>query len=143
MLGCARDCGGWGLVMRFILLVILPFVASVSAAAAADVLPPAPAAPPVYRPPPASPAYNWSGFYIGAMGGYGWNGDGTDLKGGFGGGTIGGNAQFGAIVVGAEVEGAWADITHSASLLGVAFATDRVQAFGSVTARAGVAVDNL
>ena len=129
--------------MRFILLVILPFVASVSAAAAADVLPPAPAAPPVYRPPPASPAYNWSGFYIGAMGGYGWNGDGTDLKGGFGGGTIGGNAQFGAIVVGAEVEGAWADITHSASLLGVAFATDRVQAFGSVTARAGVAVDNL
>ena len=34
-----------------------------------------------------SPAYNWSGFYIGAMGGYGW--DSGDSSGGFGGGTIG------------------------------------------------------
>jgi outer membrane immunogenic protein len=132
-----------GLAMRFI-LIILALAASVSAAVAADVLPPAPAAPPVYRPPPASPAYNWSGFYIGAMGGYGWSTDnGNNLKGGFGGGTIGGNAQFGSFVVGAELEGAWADISQSASLPGIATATDRLQAFGSVTARAGVAVDNL
>ena len=26
-------------------------------------------------PPVVSPAYNWSGFYIGAMGGYGWDSD--------------------------------------------------------------------
>ena len=30
---------------------------------------------PYTKAPPAvvSPAYNWSGFYIGAMGGYGWD----------------------------------------------------------------------
>jgi outer membrane immunogenic protein len=142
MLGSFGDYQWMGLAMRFI-LIALALAAPVSAAVAADVLPPAPAAPPVYRPPPASPVYNWSGFYIGAMGGYGWNGNGNGVEGGFAGGTIGGNAQFGSFVVGGEVEGAWADINNSASLLGIATATDRFQAFGSVTARAGVAVDNL
>jgi outer membrane immunogenic protein len=104
--------------MKYI-LVVLTLVGSVSAAAAADVLPaPAPQAPPVYRPPPVSPAYNWSGFYIGAMGGYGWSTTGgVDFKGGFAGGTIGGNAQFGSLVVGGEVEGAWADIGQTVGIL--------------------------
>ena len=130
--------------MKYI-LVVLTLVGSVSAAAAADVLPaPAPQAPPVYRPPPVSPAYNWSGFYIGAMGGYGWSTTGgVDFKGGFAGGTIGGNAQFGSLVVGGEVEGAWADIGQTVGILGLASATDTIQAFGSATARVGVAVDNL
>src|SRR3954454_14920686 len=42
-----------------------------TAASAADMQ----ARPYTKAPPPAlvSPAYNWSGFYIGAMGGYGWD----------------------------------------------------------------------
>jgi outer membrane immunogenic protein len=125
-------------------LALLALIASVTAANAADVLPPAPAAPPAYSPPPVSPAYNWTGFYIGAMGGYGWStSQGNDFKGGFAGGTIGGNAQFGNLVVGAEVEGAWSNIGQTVTFVGLGSATDRVQGFGSATARAGVAVDNL
>jgi outer membrane immunogenic protein len=129
--------------MKFV-LVVLALAGSVSAAQAADILPaPAPAAPPVYRP-PVSPAYNWSGFYIGAMGGYGWStSQGTDFKGVFAGGTIGGNAQFGNFVVGGEFEGAWSNIGQTVTFIGLGSATDRVQAFGSATARVGVAVDNL
>src|SRR5436190_24025976 len=49
---------------------------------------------PYSKAPPAvvSPAYNWSGFYIGAMGGYGW--DSGNSSGGFGGGTVGYNWQL-------------------------------------------------
>ena len=87
------------------------------------------------------PAYNWSGFYVGAMGGYGWSG--SSFSGGFAGGTIGGNAQFNNIVVGGELEGAWSNIGQTVTILGLGSATDRVQAFGSATARLGFAVDNL
>jgi outer membrane immunogenic protein len=125
-------------------LVVLALAASVSAAVAADVLPPTPAPPPVYRPPPVSPVYNWTGFYVGGMGGYGWSTNlGANLTGGFAGGTFGGNAQFGNFVVGGELEGAWADINQTVTVAGIGAATDKIQAFGSVTARAGVAVDNL
>src|SRR5882724_12000043 len=93
---------------------VLALVASVSAASAADVLP-APAAAPVYRPAP-TPAFNWSGFYVGAMGGYGWSdrgtvngvvGTGLDAKGGFAGGTVGFNYQApgSMFVFGAEADG--------------------------------------
>ena len=46
-----------------------PFGRTATAASAADMQ-----ARPYTKAPPAlvSPAYNWSGFYIGAMGGYGW-----------------------------------------------------------------------
>jgi len=92
-------------------LVILMLAGSV-AAACADVLPaPAPVA---YAPPP-SPVFNWSGFYIGVMGGYGLseratvNGivtTGNHIKGGFAGGTIGFNYQpVGSMfVIGAEAD---------------------------------------
>ena len=75
-----------------------------------------PSQPQPYRAPIAvSPAFDWSGFYIGAMGGYGWSNTATvggitvtnaDLKGGFVGGTLGGNFQIGQFVVGAEGDGA-------------------------------------
>jgi outer membrane immunogenic protein len=132
-----------GAVMKFV-LVVLALAGSISAAAAADVLPaPAPAAPPVYRPPPVTPAYNWSGFYVGVMGGYGWSkSQGNDFKGGFAGGTLGANAQFQNFVVGVETEGAWSNIGQSATALGLT-ATDRIRAFGSFTGRAGWAVDNI
>lgn len=124
-------------------LFFLSLVSLAGVANAADIPAPAPARAPVYVPPPAA-IYNWSGFYVGAMGGYGWsNSQGNDLKGGFAGGTIGGNAQFGNFVVGIEGEGAWADIEQSASFLGLVTATDRIQAFGSLTGRLGVALDNV
>jgi outer membrane immunogenic protein len=72
-------------------------------------------------PPVAAPAYNWSGFYVGAVGTYGWgdsehcqigfappclaDGPFTNLSGWEGGGTLGFNWQLTNWVVG--VEGDW------------------------------------
>ena len=82
-----------------------------TAASAADMQ-----ARPYTKAPPAavSPAYNWSGFYIGAMGGYGW-GSGDTGSGGFGGGTVGYNWQFpgSQFVFGVEVDAAGASIKDS------------------------------
>jgi outer membrane immunogenic protein len=133
-------------------LAILALAASVTAASAADVLP-APAAAPVYRPAPL-PAFNWSGFYVGAMGGYGWSqqinlnnlvGTGSDIKGGFAGGTLGFNYQApgSMFVVGAEADAAWSNINYTAAFAGIGTGKDQIKAFGSVTGRVGVAVDNL
>src|SRR3954454_17421689 len=82
-----------------------------SAAVAADL--------PVFSPPPApmlstTPiAYNWSGFYIGAHGGWGFgngeaNGDPVD-DGFVVGGQIGVNWQFNQFVLGIEGDGSFVD----------------------------------
>jgi outer membrane immunogenic protein len=108
--------------------------------------------------PVVSPATNWSGFYVGAMGGYGWSnsvsasvpgvGGGTintdALKGGFGGGTIGYNWQMpgSQFVWGLEVDAAGGSIGATATGLG-GTVRDRINAMGSVTGRAGVAFDNV
>ena len=64
-------------------------------------------------PPMVSPAYNWSGFYIGAMGGYGWGSSDSERR--FGGGTVGYNWQFpgSQFVFGIEVDAAGASIKDS------------------------------
>jgi outer membrane immunogenic protein len=129
-------------------LAVLMVLASATAAGAADMS----AAPPAYKA-PVSPAFNWSGFYVGVMGGYGWSDrvtvagiatNNADLKGGFGGGTVGFNYQApgSTFVVGVEADAAWADIGRSETFLGVT-AKEQIQAFGSVTGRAGVAVNNV
>lgn len=124
------------------ILIAVAFASVGSAAVAADF--PQTPAPAAYRPAPVSPVYNWSGFYVGAMGGYGASdSQGVDFKGGFAGGTIGGNAQFSNLVVGVEVEGAWSDIGQRTSAFGIITANDRIEAFGSVAGRVGFAVDNL
>ena len=90
-----------------------------------------------------SPATNWSGFYIGAMGGYGNNTDDQlGVKGGFVGGTVGYNWQFGQFVAGIEADGAWADLNSSASAFGIT-ATAKVDALATVRGRFGVAIDQV
>src|SRR6202158_2011747 len=81
---------------------------------------------PVYKAPPQvyiAPVYNWTGFYIGANGGYGWGstnwsalGSNFDVKGGLFGGQVGYNWQFGQFVYGLEADVDWTDI-HGNSLV--------------------------
>lgn len=104
----------------------------------------------------ASPVYNWSGFYAGVMGGYALSDEITfrvgptartssssDLKGGFGGVTIGYNWQAPGsnFVFGVEVDAAGADIQWSGVPAGLAI-KDKAAALGSVTGRTGYALDN-
>lgn len=97
--------------------------------------------------------YGWSGFYIGANGGYGtassnWIDDpalgSTDLgghrpAGGFAGGQIGFNWQYGMAVAGLEADFAWADLKgdHTDPLLHSL--NTKVSALGMITGRLGVA----
>ncbi len=76
---------------------------------------------PLYKAPPAqySPAYNWSGFYLGLNGGGGW-GDShwqgighVDLSGGQAGGTAGYNWQLGSAVLGLEGDIDWSGLQGS------------------------------
>lgn len=121
--------------MKRLLLAGAAFLSLMTAASAADL-----ASRPYTKAPPLSPAINWSGFYIGAMGGYAFGG------GGFGGGTIGYNWQFpgSQFVFGIEVDAAGASIKDSATaIIGAAAITaeDKMDALGSVTGRVGVAMD--
>jgi outer membrane immunogenic protein len=119
--------------------VALPLVATTASAADLQVRPYTKAPPPV-----VSPAYNWSGFYVGAMGGGAFSSD--TGNGGFGGGTVGYNWQFpgSQFVFGVEVDAAAASIKDSVTedIGGLLLTTEsKINAFGSVTGRAGFAWD--
>ncbi len=132
--------------MRFVVFsgtvssAVLASSVLVSAAMAAD-LPPAE---PLPMPPAveAAPANNWTGFYLGALGGFGWgkadtsavgdiSADGFDL-----GGYAGANWQWGNFVVGGEgdVLYPWRDGSSGA------YSVDQ-GLNGSLRARAGIALD--
>lgn len=100
--------------MNRILVAAAVLAAGLVSAQAADLGRPAYKAAPV-----AAPAYNWSGFYAGIVGGYGKldTGGELDVDGGFVGGTLGWNWQApgSAFVGGVEVDMSWADISGSAS----------------------------
>jgi outer membrane immunogenic protein len=86
---------------------------------------------------------NWTGFYIGAMGGYANNSDNQlGVKGGFGGGTVGYNWQYNTLVFGIEADGAGASLTSSATAGGIT-ATAKVDALATVRGRVGVAFDQV
>jgi outer membrane immunogenic protein len=134
--------------MKKFLLATVASAALVSSASAADLA----ARPYTKAPAIAAAAYNWSGFYVGAMGGYGWSDRVTvagidvtdaDIKGGFGGGTVGFNYQApgSQFVFGVEADAAWADLSHSEAVAGFGVGTQRINSFGSVTGRVGLAVD--
>ncbi len=127
---------------RIVLGVLLSSIAG--AAYAADL----PAAPAPYTKAPAivAPVTNWTGFYIGAMGGYGTESGSDAIKGGFAGGTIGYNWQFNQFVAGIEADGAWANISNSATQVfgGVPVtATAKIDALGTVRGRFGYAFDQV
>jgi outer membrane immunogenic protein len=85
-----------------------------------------------------APLPTWAGFYIGAMGGYASEDDGSnsfDRKGGFAGGTIGYNWQQGAVVFGLEADAAWADISKTNAFGDEA----KIQDWGTLRGRIGYA----
>jgi outer membrane immunogenic protein len=114
--------------------------------------------------PVPTPVYNWTGLYVGVNGGYGWGEQDPlnlfgsrfdrarfDISGGMVGGTFGAQIQQGYVVLGLEGDLDWANIRGSGITVpaiagrpvGLTLdATSKVEAIGTVRARAGVAVNN-
>lgn len=96
---------------------------------------------------PAS-AFNWSGFYAGANVGYGFgraqlSGNAVldvDINGVLGGVQAGYNHDFGGFVLGVEGDFQFADLKYSETV-GATTSTFSVDRFGTIRARAGLAVD--
>ena len=135
--------------MKKVLLASACLFALAAPASAADL-----AARPYTKAPvaPVAAVYNWTGFYLGIVGGGAWQSDSDPkMKGGFVGGTAGYNWQTGNVVFGVEADGAWADV--SASVTGAAVvpplglvtatASSKTDAMGTVRGRIGWAVNNV
>jgi len=151
------DLGSWGLMMKKFLLATVALIAFAAPAAAADLA----ARPYTKAPPMIAAVYDWSGFYIGANGGWGsshncWDqlpggtfigSDGChDATGGVAGGQIGYRWQAGAWVFGLEAQGDWADLTGSnTSLVFGAGTTNntKLDAIGLFTGQIGYAWNNV
>ena len=140
-------------------LTLAIFILSLSAASAfaADL----PAR--MYTKAPISPVYDWSGFYVGANGGWGSSRNCWDLEstagagfigpiaegchnatGGVAGGQIGYRWQTGSFVFGVEGQGDWADLKGSNPSLFTAGLTNQttLDAFGMIVGKAGYAWNN-
>jgi outer membrane immunogenic protein len=136
--------------MKKVLLASACLFALAAPASAADL-----AARPYTKAPvaPLASVYNWTGFYLGIVGGGAWEASSGDpkMKGGFVGGTAGYNWQTGNVVFGVEADGAWADVSASVTGatvvpgFGVATATasSKTDAMGTVRGRIGWAVNNV
>ena len=139
--------------MRKFLAAAVSFAAIIMAAAPASAADMAVKAPP---PAPLPIIYNWSGFYIGANGGWGqsrncWDfvtaagvvvADGcADRSGGLFGGQLGYRWQTGGWVFGLEAQGDWADLSNTRiSVINPAFSTRvRTDAIGLFTGQIGYA----
>ncbi|OCK56943.1 outer membrane beta-barrel protein [Bradyrhizobium sp. LMTR 3] len=148
--------------MKKYLLATVALIAFAAPAAAADL-----AARPYTKAPPAPIAavYDWTGFYIGANGGWGsgrkcWDltadvvgpfvpplAEGChDATGGTAGGQLGYRWQAGTWVFGVEGQGNWADFTGSNTSLALLAPTEnesRINAFGLITGQVGYAWNNV
>lgn len=117
-------------------LAIAALLAAPIAANAADLGP----APSYKAPAYVSPAFSWSGFYVGLNGGYGWGsldfdgGGSLDPKGLLIGGTLGYNLQTGSWVWGIE-----GDIDYTTMKDDVGGVEGSVPLFGTVRGRVGYA----
>jgi outer membrane immunogenic protein len=133
----------------------LAVLAMAAPAVAADL----PARPWTKAAPMIEPVYDWTGFYIGANGGYGssrkcWDVTtvggvflGTEgcrvADGGVAGGQVGYRWQAGTIVFGLEAQGDWADLKGSSVGLSTGFTNrSRIDAFGLFTGQIGLAWNN-
>ncbi len=143
--------------MKKLAFALLALAAGSVAASAADMAP-------RYTKAPVAPVsvYNWTGFYIGVNGGYGWSNTdqyysllpgglfiGPHQKGGGGffGGTAGYNYQLSNnFVVGIEGDADWANISSSVvggTLCGATFTCNMNDRFlGSIRGRVGYAANN-
>jgi outer membrane immunogenic protein len=143
--------------MKKLLLGTVALIALAAPASAADL-----AARPYTKapPPPIAAVYDWTGFYIGANGGWGrgdkrWdavdafgvriNEGSHDADGGVAGGQIGYRWQTGSWVWGVEGQGNWADLKGSnESLLFPGFRNEsKIEAFGLITGQIGYAWNNV
>lgn len=146
-----------GVLMKKILIAASLIAASAAAANAADLA----GRPYTKAPAPMIAAlYDWSGFYIGANGGYGtsrkeWDfttpgglfvaDEGShDATGGVAGGQIGYRWQSSAWVFGIEGQGDWANLRGSNVSLAFPAFTNRskINAFGLLTGQVGYAFNN-
>ncbi|MDI4665586.1 porin family protein [Xanthobacter autotrophicus] len=117
------------------------------------------------------PVFSWTGFYIGAQGGYAWASNdfsnsldplypstllaadaNYNLDGGLVGGVIGYNYQINKIVLGIEADANWADISGSGNYYnGIATSciqsnndcSSKIDGLGTITGRLGVAFDRV
>jgi outer membrane immunogenic protein len=138
-----------------IIFAAAALLGAISSATAADMAVKAPLA-------PVPVAYNWNGFYVGAMGGYGWGSTNANeyftngvfdqnhvfnVSGGFGGGTAGFNYVVAPhFLLGFEGDAAGAHITGSTSgmsALGAATGTQRIDGFATLRGRVGFFWDNV
>lgn len=99
-------------------------------------------------------AQDWTGFYVGVHGGYGWGSSSTssddsvwsfgsgrvsaDTDGAFAGATFGYNARIDRMLVGVELDYSWAGI-DGRGVDGSNIATADINRFGSLTGRLGYA----
>lgn len=135
--------------MKKIFLASACLLTLTGAASAADLA----ARPYTKAPLSVASVYNWSGFYLGIVGGGAWEAASGDpkMKGGFVGGTAGYNWQTGNVVFGIEADGTWADVSATATGATVvpgfgvvsATASSKTDAMGTVRGRIGYAVNNV
>src|SRR5436190_10058551 len=142
--------------MKKFLLGLAGLVALAAPASAADLA----ARPYTKAPPMIAALYDWSGFYVGANGGWGsshkcWDNialgvfvasEGChDATGGVAGAQVGYRWQTGASVFGLEAQGDWADLKgNNASLVNLGFTNQsRIDAFGLFTGQVGYAWNNV
>jgi outer membrane immunogenic protein len=135
------------------LLAIVPTIALTQIASAADM----PVKAPSYKAPAMAPLYNWTGPYVGIVGGYGWGhsdqtdpgipfGDGSfAVHGGIIGGTLGYNWQQGPWVFGVEGDYSWADISGSSDACGASSGIPhncgtKLESLGTLRGRIGYAL---
>jgi outer membrane immunogenic protein len=117
-----------------------------------------------YSAPVAVPMYNWTGFYLGINGGWGWGSQDPlslitnrfdrfefDVDGGMVGGTFGAQIQSGRVVIGVESDIDWANITGSSGITPTIFGaaagftgnvSTHIDWIGTARMRVGYAADN-
>ena len=129
---------------------ILAFTAAVQTANAADL----PRRPPPEYPVKAAPlrVFDWSGFYVGINGGYGWGTsrydfgaagiDRFNVNGGLAGATVGYNYQIGQTVLGIEGDLDWQNVKGSTACpAGIGICETKSNWLGTVRGRLGYAID--